>query len=163
MVPLLKTDGKIYIESQAMNGMHKWAENFDSVTVLCPEINDVQKKPSIEWVPIEYNPKVKVISLPLNYGYFKFISDFFQHREILRNEINKHKFAVFSIGGLAGDWGAVAALMCIYDKKKYGIWTDRVEHNVVKGQASRKKRIKKLYNKYVVPFMMKSYHIQIIL
>lgn len=161
MVPLFKKNGKTYLEAQSLNGITKWAENFDAVTVLFPETLSKENYPSIEWVSAEKincDKKINIISLPLNYNTPSFIIDVIKYKNILKKQIREHKFSVFSIGGLAGDWGAVAALFSINKNHKYAVWTDRVEHLVVKREAEKKKGLKKLYNKFVVPFLMKKYH-----
>jgi glycosyltransferase involved in cell wall biosynthesis len=161
MVPVFKKNGNTLIEKQAMNGLKKWADNFDSITVLYPEMNDDNIYKSMAWSSIDDikdSDKIKVISLPLNYGYFSFISDFFKYRKVLKQQIINHTYSVFSIGGLAGDWGAAASLICIKNNYKYAVWTDRVEHLVVMREATKKRGLKKIYKQYIVPFLMKTYH-----
>ncbi|MGF1642040.1 MAG: glycosyltransferase, partial [Thiotrichales bacterium] len=52
----------------------------------------------------------------------------------------------FAIGGLIGDWASVAALEAIRQRRAYAVWTDRVEHVVIKREHLNQRGVKRLYH-----------------
>ena len=46
---------------------------------------------------------------------------------MLRNEISEADYLNFGIGGLWGDWGALASLVAIRAGLPFAVWTDRVQ------------------------------------
>jgi glycosyltransferase involved in cell wall biosynthesis len=159
MVPILKKEEEYFLEAQAFNGIQKWSENFEKVTVVFPEKTE-ELNNSFKWIPIKNlkNNKIKIITLPLNYKYRKFLYDVIKNRKLLLKEIKNAKYNVFSIGSLTGDWGAIASIIAFFNGIKYAVWTDRVEHNVVKINSEKQSFLKKIYNRYFVYNLMKYYH-----
>lgn len=161
MVPALRKEGKIYLEKQAFNGIEKWAENFEFINVVFPETIAGKEYTSIEWVLLdEINclNRLNVILLPLNYKVINFLFYVIKYRKVLLDQIKNNRYRVFSIGGITGDWGAIAAIISLFCKKDYAVWTDRVEHRVVKEISKKKSIIKRFYNSIIISNLMKYYH-----
>jgi glycosyltransferase involved in cell wall biosynthesis len=57
-------------------------------------------------------------------------------RAQLRKAIAAHTHLCFTIGGLIGDWPAIAALEAIRQKRNYAAWIDRVEPFVIRNKLS---------------------------
>ncbi len=129
-------NGERFYEKQASNGISRWAENFDSVTVACPALPYESRGTAIEYIPlseIEHIQRIKFIELRHSWELIKFLRVYKSTKKILSALISEHQYLSFSIGGLVGDWGAVACLEAHRLQRKYSVWTDRVEHKVVKG------------------------------
>ncbi len=136
-VPLHIQGGESYLESQACNGLRRWADNFDRLTFMFPQI---EAPPPIGWKPIaSVGPaleQIEVVPLPMAYRPDQFLRHLPATRRRIRDLIGKSRYVGFAIGGLFGDWGAVACLEAHRMGKPYFVWTDRVESEVVRRSAS---------------------------
>lgn len=129
-------NGERFYEKQASNGISRWAENFDSVTVACPALSYESRGTAIEYIPlsaIEHIQRIRFVELPHSWQLIKFLKIYPSTKRILSDLIAAHQYLSFSIGGLVGDWGAVACLEAHRLQRKYSVWTDRVEHKVLQG------------------------------
>ncbi|MEL6681413.1 MAG: glycosyltransferase [Pseudomonadota bacterium] len=146
-VPLFGEPGNWMIEKQAANGVRLWADNFDHVTIMMP----LQQGPApTGWVSANnVGPnleRVKIAPLPTAWVLTKFAKVYRQTRATIRAEIARADHLSFAIGGLVGDWGAVACLQAHAMGRPYAVWTDRVESEVTRTEAQSgplKSRIKK--------------------
>ncbi len=128
------SDGLLF-ESQACNGMERWLENFSRIEVICPVLNEDEKRNSHStvWKPISEianADRVKFIPLPYATSAVSFAHAYLPGRSAIRRAINESQYLCFAIGGLFGDWGAVACLEARRLGRPYAVWTDRVEHKV---------------------------------
>lgn len=146
-VPLYGTPDNWMIEAQAANGLRLWAENFDHVTIMMPHLDGPAPT---GWIPAEkVGPniaRVRVVALPSAWVLPKFAKVYRSTRDIIQAEIARAEYLSFAIGGLIGDWGAVACLQAHKMGRPYGVWTDRVESQVTRSDARTgplKSRIKK--------------------
>ncbi len=138
-----------FIEKQAANGLRLWAENFDHVTVMMPH----QDGPApVGWIPAaNIGPnlaRVNIVPLPTAWVLSRFAKVYYSTRDTIRQEIQGADYLSFAIGGLVGDWGAVACLQAHAMGRRFAVWTDRVESEVVRVESlsqagSFKSRIKK--------------------
>lgn len=138
-----------FIEKQAANGLRLWAENFDHVTVMMPHQDG---PPPVGWIPAEnIGPnlaQLNIVPLPTAWVLSRFAKVYRRTRDTIRQEIRNADYLSFAIGGLVGDWGAVACLQAHSMNRRFGVWTDRVESEVVRVESlseagSFKSRIKK--------------------
>lgn len=136
-VPLHQDEAGLYQEDQACNGLRLWAQNFDRVLVMMPL---APRPPPPNWIPISSLghtlDRVEVHPLPLAYRPDTFVRRFRETRVRIRQLIARADYLSFSIGGLAGDWGSVACLTAHGMGRDFAVWTDRVEHRVVRQTAS---------------------------
>lgn len=145
-VPLYPSSGGFLLEDQACNGLRLWATHFDSVTVLIPL---GQGAPPANWKPVTaVGPdlaRIRFVPLATAYRPDVFARHFLSCRAMIRQEIDKADYLSFSIGGLFGDWGSVACYQAHRMQRRFAVWTDRVESEVVRRTATAgpmKQRIK---------------------
>lgn len=136
-VPLFRAvDGQLLLEDQACNGLRLWAENFDRVIALMPLETGV---PPGSWVPLSrIGPaaaRIEIIPLPTAWTLRRFLPALPAARRRIRDAITRADRMGFAIGGLIGDWGAVAALEALRMRRPFYIWTDRVESDVTRFAA----------------------------
>jgi len=135
-VPLHRKDGALWGERQALNGLRLWAAHFETVTVMMPLAPGA---PPAGWVPLADHAKalarVRVEPLPMAYRPDRFLRALPGTRARIRALIGQADYLSFAIGGLFGDWGAVAALAARRMGRRFAVWTDRVESEVVRRGA----------------------------
>jgi colanic acid/amylovoran biosynthesis glycosyltransferase len=148
--------GRIFIDKQACNGLRLWLENFKNVTLACI-VNEAE--PPSNRSPIDQIAgfeRLRVICLPLAYAPHKFLASLPKILPILSQEVASSQFLHFAIGGLWGDWGAVASLVASRAKRRFAIWTDRVESRVISFQARAKPLFRRIYWKSTA-YLMKHF------
>ncbi len=128
------SDGLLF-ESQACNGMESWLENFSRIEAICPLLTDdeMRKSHSTVWKPaseIANSDRVKFIPLPYATSFLSFTRAYLDGRSVIQQAIRRSRYLCFAIGGLFGDWGAVACIEARRLGRPYAVWTDRVEHKV---------------------------------
>lgn len=133
-VPLYRAaDGGYLLEDQACNGLRLWAENFDRVIALMPV---AEGRPPAPWVPLErVGPaldRIEIVPLPVAWTLGRFLRALPAARARIRAAIARADRMGFAIGGLVGDWGAVAAFEAGRMGRAHYVWTDRVESEVVR-------------------------------
>lgn len=145
-VPLYRVDGVLYLDTQACNGLRLWLLNFDRVLMCNPVLDRPSPPPgtspvfeTVESAMLEIHP------LPAAWTPWRFFRVLPQVRKQLRTLIDRATDLQFAIGGLWGDWGAVAALMAARRKRKAAVWTDRVESEVMRLQARRMTGLRRVY------------------
>ncbi len=143
-VPLhLGPDGGLLLEDQACNGLRLWAENFDKLIVLMP----LETGPAPgRWVPIaavgSALARCEVIPVPAVWKPGPFLRALPAVRARIREAIGRVDRMGFAIGGLVGDWGAVAAYEAHRAGRPFYVWTDRVESEVTRHKAKAAPRFK---------------------
>lgn len=146
-VPIYSSDQGYLLEDQACNGLRLWAENFEHVIAMYPVEHGVA--PS-SWIPIRscgIDPgRVEIVALPTAYRPDRFLRHYWQVRKQIAGLIDRAEYLTFAIGGLFGDWGSVAASEAHKKGRRFAVWADRVESEVVRYQArsapSRKERLR---------------------
>ncbi|MBU3036176.1 glycosyltransferase [Tritonibacter mobilis] len=131
-VPVYRDADALYVERQAVNGLRLWSRHFARVTVVMPEKNaDVPKG----WMPLAEAlselPDVRVETVPSAFSPQHFLRVWPRERRRLKALVAEADYLSFAIGGLFGDWGAVCALEALRLRKRFAIWTDRVESDVL--------------------------------
>jgi len=163
-VPFRRVGTDLFFESQACNGLERWAQNFDQIDLACPVWPDSTQSPlacTMLWQDVKelscYD-SVNFIELPWAFQLPHFIQSYPQIRQILREKIQANRYLSFGIGALVGDWAAIACLEAMRLHRPYSIWTDRVEHEVIRrtNQANSFKR--RLKNRLMTIPLMQRYH-----
>lgn len=151
-VPFRKTaTGELLIEKQACNGIDRWADNFDLVTVACPTIDEKtyhSSNTTSEYLPtttLESFDRVRLVPLPYSYQIKSYLKNYLATRKLLGELISNNKYLSFAIGGLIGDWASLAAIEAIKQKRAYSVWTDRVEHQVAKNSYQDRQGLRRVY------------------
>lgn len=147
-VPVRLINGTLHIESQAANGLDRWADNFNQVVAACPLLpeHEVGRRSSWSWsacAEIANADRVRMVPLPWAYSPTDFLKSLGSVRAQLRHEIAGCRFLQFAVGGLFGDWASVAALEASHMNRPFSVWTDRVESDVVRISAEEKAGLKK--------------------
>jgi glycosyltransferase involved in cell wall biosynthesis len=165
-VPFRVIENQLFFESQACNGLDRWADNFESIIVAAPTMPEslAEQNKTMTWqntATLEKSERFEFVPLPWAYSPLKFLSSYSSVSASLGKLITRSHYLQFAIGGLFGDWASVAALEARKQGRAYAIHTDRVEHQVwlrtTKGSQF-KTRVKA---KVLAP-IMESYHKQII-
>lgn len=135
-VPLYSSGQGYLLEDQACNGLRRWAENFDHVIVMHP-LQHGTAPPS--WIPVASSgidpDRVEFVALPTAYRPDQFLIHYGKVRRQIAQLIDRAQYLTFAIGGLFGDWGAVAALEAHRKGRRFAVWTDRVESDVARHEA----------------------------
>lgn len=134
-VCLARHSDELQFELQACNGMERWLENFSRIEAICPILSadEVRQAHSTVWKPVSEianGDRVKFVPLPYATSLGLFARAYFQGRSEIRRAIARSRYLCFAIGGLFGDWGAIACLEARRLGRPYAVWTDRVEHKV---------------------------------
>ena len=140
-VPLFRNaDGGLMMEDQACNGLRLWAENFDRLIAMHP-LDPGTPPPA--WVPLDRVganlARIRVEPLPMAWRPDRFLCALPATRARIGTLIDEADYLSFAIGGLFGDWGAVACIEASRRNRAHAVWTDRVESAVVRQQAGQGK------------------------
>ena len=149
-VPFREVDGEVFVEAQAANGLDRWADHFAQVTVGAPVVPKalVGSLAGVRWVPVvelEHGERIVCQRLPWAYSPRDFLRERRGTIAAIRGAIAEGEHLQFAIGGLVGDWAAVAGLEAGKMGRRYAVHTDRVEHEVMRrtaGGLSAMKRVK---------------------
>lgn len=143
---IFRREGRLFIDGQAANGLQQWLRHFKSLTLAVPLCLDVM--PPATTVPfdgLEFGGRVEILPLPDATTPWAFIGAFWRTCRSLASLIDSHDYLHFAIGGFWGDWAALGALMAAKRGRKASVWTDRVEWEVMRGDAQRTKGARRLY------------------
>lgn len=151
-VPHFREGGTVYLEDQACSGLSLWAEHFDRVLAFGPVATGAMPT---SYMQVDQTSatgrRVEIHSVPMAYRPDQFLRAYPSTRRYIRSLIGRADYLSFAIGGLFGDWGAVACREAYRMKRAYAVWTDRVESEVTRqgiGQGSVKSSLKaRLYHR----------------
>jgi len=156
-VPFQKVDGRLGLDDQTCQGLVRWAENFDKVTMACPLLPRkvlINSSATLTWQAIEDLPcaeNLELIPLPYAYKEVDFFTTYTQTRSLLSRKIRENEYLCFAAGGFIGDWGAIACLEAIKQKRPYAIWLDRVEYEVARRTAHQQKLRRRFKYLFTLP------------
>jgi colanic acid/amylovoran biosynthesis glycosyltransferase len=132
----------VFIDAQARNGLRFWLDSFGTLSLACPTFD---KPPPPHYAPIE-DPRVSFTALPVAYRPHTFAVALPSAALALRRLIQEAEHLHFAIGGIFGDWASIAAIIARTQRRKFCVWTDRVESKVLAYQAQSKSWPKRYYN-----------------
>ena len=164
--PFYRIEGKLVFESQACNGIEKWADHFGRVTVVAPLLPDkiAEQDRTIVWQDITTLSKperFELVPVPWAYSIKLFTKHYASTRKLLAGLINRCQYLQFPLGGLFGDWGAVAALEAQRQHRPYAVHTDLVEDRVIL-QLAQGKNWKSQLKSSLFSLVTKNYYRKII-
>ena len=126
------------IDDQTAAGIARWCEHFDTVTYYGIGKDDADDGgTSVTWVDLDKavaGGRARLVALPSAYRVGRMVKQYTAVRGILRAEIGRHTHLCFTVGGLVGDWPAVAALESARQKRAFATWIDRVEPSVIRNK-----------------------------
>lgn len=164
--PFRSVNGQLFFEAQACNGLEQWADNFGFVTVaalLMPE-SLVAKQKVIVWrdtATLAEPQRFEFVPLPWAYSTSLFLSHYRLTKALLDQLVERSRYLQFCIGGLVGDWAAVAAIAAHQQKRAYAIHTDWVEHKHIL-QVTKDEGLSKRLKAVVFSFLMEKYNAWVI-
>jgi colanic acid/amylovoran biosynthesis glycosyltransferase len=143
VLPLLayRSEDQVFVDAQARNGLRLWLDNFDVLTLACPTVD---QPPPSGFLAVD-DARITFVALPAVYTPHGFVGALYQTLPMLRKIIASSDHLHFAIGGLFGDWSSVCAILARRSGRKFAVWTDRVESQVVGFQAESKAGARKLY------------------
>ena len=161
-VPFRIDAGRILIETQAANGLDRWADHFERVLVAAPAIPEHQAVNLAGFVwrdleNLEHQDRITCQPLPWAYTPVAFAKNLSSTRKIIARSIAGSQHLQFAIGGLVGDWAAIAALEAIRQHRRYAVHTDRVEHELIRKIAPGSSPIRRFKVAVEAP-LMERYH-----
>lgn len=158
--------GQLLFDSQACNGLERWADNFDHLTVAAP----VVPEQLLGLIPVDtwrdtktllQSQRFKLFPLPWGYSVSKFTQSYRSTRKLLSRLIRRNRYLQFGLGGMIGDWASVAALEAYQQNRTYAVHTDWVEHQHVLQLARQVSPIKQVKAR-VLSALMEKYYAKII-
>ncbi len=155
-VPARTTADGVLMEAQARHALTMYARHFEQITLLCPELppEQVAGFPG-RWAPLAElaeAPRLTVRTLPWGYGPLRHLRAHGAVRRLLDREIARHSHLQFAMGGLFGDWGALAALRAARAGRRFALWADRVEHQVI-ARSGNDRLLRRLRHAVELPLM----------
>jgi glycosyltransferase involved in cell wall biosynthesis len=135
-VPFRATPQGLAVESQAANGIRRWAAEFSGLCVAAPVIPEYLAiaDPTVTWVnAAEALSGVEAKLEPLPWGYGP-AAHFRLRKQVIErfvNLIGRYRYLQFAISGCTfGDWPAVAARVARKSGRAYSVHTDWVTHRI---------------------------------
>jgi colanic acid/amylovoran biosynthesis glycosyltransferase len=145
-LPIYRVDGRLHLDTQACNGLRLWLQNFDRVLLCNPLLETPSPPPGTSpLIDTVGSTKLEIHPLPAAWTPLRFIRTLPEAVRKIVALIDRATDLQFAIGGLWGDWGALAALIAARRGRKAAVWTDRVESEVMRLQAERMSGARRLY------------------
>ena len=139
-------NGTAHVEKQAHNGLRLWLDHFSTIS-LCL-VADNTTPPPVETLPIDQlhgSSRLTIVRLPAAFTPLSFFRQLPKITRVLRGEIDRASHLQFAIGGLWGDWASVACFVAHRRKRRFAVWTDRVESEVTKFSVQSRSRMRSPY------------------
>lgn len=162
-VPVRIQDGQLLVEMQAHNGFRRWLDSFETLIVACPLLPEpmVARRHHDVWISAEtLHDRIEFVPLPWARSLWSFTKTYRRGRRMLADAIERSQYLQFAIGGLIGDWAAVAAEVAISLGRRYAVHMDRVEHEVMRRDMSPPLHIRMKWR--IMAEMMKHWHRRLI-
>jgi len=158
----LRRDGdRLLIDDQTAAGLRQWCKHFGGLTYFGVAADeDDARDSSVTWVDISAQPfaaQCELHALPRAYKPQQMARHYRQTRATLAQAIASHHYLCFTIGGLIGDWPAVAALEAIKQGRPYAAWLDRVEPAIIRQGLANASLKRRLWASVMLP-LMERYH-----
>jgi glycosyltransferase involved in cell wall biosynthesis len=159
-VPSQIRDKQLGIDDQTCQGLIRWAEHFDHITMTTVQLPQSAVETPATWQAIadlSCAKQVSVIPLPYAYTLPNFIQTYQATRQLLRKLIQANRYLCFTLGAIVGDWAAIACLEAQRQNRAYAVWTDRVEYEVLRRTAAQEPLQRRFKYLFTLP-VMKYYH-----
>jgi glycosyltransferase involved in cell wall biosynthesis len=165
-VPFRSADGRLLFEAQACNGLEQWADNFGFVTVagLLMSESLAAQQTTMVWrdtATLAGAHRFEFVPLPWAYSIALFFTHYRSTQALLSQLIERSRYLQFCIGGLVGDWAAVAAIAAHQQNRPYAIHTDWVEHKHIL-QVTKDAGLSKRLKTRIFSFLIEKYNAWII-
>ncbi|WP_332908701.1 glycosyltransferase [Sphingomonas mollis] len=145
-LPIFCDGDACVIDRQAHNGIRRWLDNFDRLILCMPELPAADASADVSpLLKDDFGGRCRLVRLPDHRQPVPFMKVLGTTTKQLDALIDESTHLCFAIGGLFGDWAAVAALRAAKKGRKAAIWTDRVESEVLGFTASQATGLRKVY------------------
>jgi colanic acid/amylovoran biosynthesis glycosyltransferase len=137
-VPMRQGPRGLQIDDQTAAGIAQWCKHFGRVTFL-GVLDRSEGGSSTNWVDLSDYPAAQrctAKALPWAYGPAKMLRGLGKAHSTLAEAISQHNHLCFTIGGIVGDWPAVAAMIAIVQGRRYAAWVDRIEPLIVRNKLN---------------------------
>jgi glycosyltransferase involved in cell wall biosynthesis len=138
-VPFRRVDGVLHVEAQAHNGMARWLDNFERLTICAPLVPESHVDPTMDWKPAQDlldGGRLALHELPWGYHPRDHLRHRQQVRALFRRLIPQSRFLCFSNLGWSGAWGNLAAEEARRAGRPYSVWLDWELHVTPVGTGS---------------------------
>ena len=157
-LPVFAVNGRLYTDTQACHGLSLWLANFNYVTLASPAETRTTIPPATSAIDsIAGADRCTVVCLPRVFFPHHFAAALPATVKLLKSHIAAADYLHFALGGLWGDWAAVACVIAQIWDLPYAVWTDRVEPRVVEFQSKSKTGIRRFYHLATAQLMAR-YH-----
>jgi glycosyltransferase involved in cell wall biosynthesis len=159
-LPFRREGDRLLCESQAVNGLQRWGDNFESVILAAPVMptdlpQDWQNQGI--WIDVATLDPQQFEFVPLPWAYA--LPDFLRHyastRSQLADLVKRCSYLQFGLEWLIGDWAAIAAIEAAKQGKAYAIHKDIVSHKMLLQTATSFKS--RLLARFKAP-LIQAYH-----
>jgi glycosyltransferase involved in cell wall biosynthesis len=133
---LRRVGDQLEVDVDFVESVRVYMENFESISIACPVTTTVKDSGLERCRPINELPwapgRVEFIPLPSAYRLLDFLTNFRTVKQILRAQIIRADYLIFSPHTLVGDWPTIAVHEAIKLGKPYVIEADIVYESVAK-------------------------------
>ncbi len=139
-VPLRKGPRGLQIDDQTAAEIRQWLRHFERITYMGIAEDHAAGSSSTRWVDIDGDPdfaRCRIIALPYAYRPLTMLRTMGPVHRQLREAIPQHTHLMFTIGGILGDWPALASLEASRQGRAFANKVDRVEAEVLGEKAAR--------------------------
>lgn len=145
-LPIYRDGDARWIDRQAHNGIARWLDNFDQVILCQSELPRTHAPADVRPIDeADFDGRCRLVALPDARGPLAFLKVLRPTTARIDALIDGSTHLSFAIGGLFGDWAAIAALRAAHKHRKASVWTDRVESEVTLLSARRSTGLRRLY------------------
>ncbi len=138
-------DGRLYIESQAGNGLTQWLRHFERMTLGVKLLPGEIPATSIPIDSLGLGDRLEILPMPPAWTPLPTLRALPGMARKLAALIDRHDYLQFGISTVWGDWAALGALIAARKARKASVWTDRVESEVERLTAHRASGLRKYY------------------
>lgn len=142
--PYYKVGDEVFFDAQAQNGLHWWAQNFSTVRIMAPLIEEPPEGPRSDAVALQpfldAHPSVEPVMLPQRSKLKYLLHDLAPGRDVIRAQIAASEYLVFGFSGYVGDWGTIACRTAARMGRPYAVWKDGVAHRLARVYQSKQHR-----------------------
>ena len=155
-VPLRTGPGGLQIDDQTAAEISQWLRYFDRITYMGVAEEHAGQSSSTRWVDIAGDSafgRCRLVALPNAYRPLQMLRALPFTRRRLREAIADHQHLCFTVGGLFGDWAAVASLEAARQGRGYANRVDRVEGQVFREKARHGGQLRRMATAVYAPLV----------
>jgi glycosyltransferase involved in cell wall biosynthesis len=149
----------LQIDDQTAAGIAQWCRYFDRVTYFgILQDSEDNSSSSTVWVDladVDGADRCELRALPRGYRLGQMLRQSHRVHKLLKNAVATHAHLCFTIGGLVGDWPAIAAFEARAQRRKYAAWIDRVEPSIIRNRLQGGPVLKRAAAAIMLPIMEK--------